>query len=130
MTIFGWIFLTISVLIIILTIYYCYNVKKKSRFPLTRDDYWLAAIILILWANIGVAALLCNISPDKTYGFLAGIWHGIMFVPNIFRHWMFDSDILFRAINTHLGYGITYWFFLVISILFKLVVLEISADVL
>ena len=106
MTIFEWIFLTISVLLV----YRC----------CANEDYLLAAIILFLWAEIGVAALLCNISPDKTYGFLAGIWHGIMFVPNIFRHWMFDSDILFRAINTRLGYGITYWVFLVISIFCQL----------
>ncbi len=102
MTTFGWIFLGASVI---------------GVFVFThKEAYILSATIEILWAGIGVAALLCNISPDKTYGFLAGIWHGLMFIPNLFRHWIFSSDILFRAINTHSGYGITYWFFLVFSI--------------
>ena len=124
MTIFGWIFLTISALIIIFTVIYCVQLKKDYGFSLSIDDCWLAVITLILWADLGVATMYCDISPNTTYGFFAGIWHGIMFVPNIFRHWMFDSDILFRAINTHSGYGITYWFFLVITILIKVNVIE------
>lgn len=102
MTTFGWIFLVASVLLVFVATH--------------KEAYIVSATIEILWAGIGVAALLCNISPDKTYGLLAGIWHGLMFIPNLFRHWMFSSDILFRAINTHSGYGITYWVFLVFSI--------------
>lgn len=102
MTTFGWIFLVSSVIIVIVSTH--------------KEAYILSAVVELLWVGIGVAALLCNISPDKTYGFFAGAWHGLMFIPNIFRHWAFDSDILFKAINMRSGYGVTYWFFLVLSI--------------
>lgn len=48
------------------------------------------SIVLLL------AYFLCDIQPATEYGWLAGIWHGMMLMPNFFLHW-FNSDILYYS---------------------------------
>ena len=59
--------------------------------------------------------LLCDIDPDKTYGWLSGIWHGLFFVCNFIRSWF--SDALFKANEYTTAYDVFYWIFSIISVL-------------
>lgn len=59
--------------------------------------------------------LLCDINPNKEYGWLSGIWHGIFFVANWIRSLFWDS--LYKAECYTTAYNVFYWIFSVISVL-------------
>ena len=62
-----------------------------------------------------VGWLLCDINPDKEYGWLAGIWHGSFFVVNWVRSWF--TDALFKAEDYTTAYNVFYWIFSIFSVL-------------
>ena len=59
--------------------------------------------------------LLCDINPDKTYGWFAGIWHGMFFIANWIR-WLF-TDALYKASDYTTAYNVFYWISSVLSVL-------------
>lgn len=71
----------------------------------------IGAIMFLPWRP--VVALLAavwfvNISNVELYDWIAGLGHGIFFLPNLVRH-LFDSDVLFKATNYTTGYNLTWW---------------------
>lgn len=70
-------------------------------------------ITIIVYGFLGW--LLCDISPSKEYGWLAGIWHGLFFIVNFVRSWF--SDALFKAEIYTTAYNIFYWIFSIITII-------------
>ena len=59
--------------------------------------------------------LLCDISPDKTYSWYAGIWHGMFVVPNFIRSWFTDALIIAPCRTA--AYTVLYWIFAVLAVL-------------
>ena len=75
---------------------------------ITRLLAFIAAALLLGW-------LLCDIDPDKTYGWLGGIWHGMWFIPNLIRS--IFTDALYKANDYTGGYNFLWWVFTVLSCL-------------
>ncbi len=47
-----------------------------------------------------------EVSPDRTYGFFSGLWHGIIAPFAVFAQ-LFDNDIiLYSPVNSGFGYNI------------------------
>ena len=64
----------------------------------------------------GIKLLCIDISPDETYIWYSGIWHGIFFLPN----WMwngFNDDILYKANYYTPAYNFWWWFFSIVTTL-------------
>lgn len=59
--------------------------------------------------------LLCDISPEKEYGWLSGIWHGLFFVINWIRSWFWDA--LYKAEIYTSAYNVFFWIFSIISVI-------------
>lgn len=65
-------------------------------------------IAKILFIEIILACLLCNIDSLTTYTWYSGIWHGLFFVPNLIRSW-FDSSVLYKANFCTTAYNVWWW---------------------
>ena len=80
--------------------------------------FWGGCLPLIeMVVSMGLSYFVCDISPDETYSWYAGIWHGIFFLPN----WMwngFNDDILYKANSYTAAYNFWWWFFSIITTLF------------
>lgn len=63
-----------------------------------------------------VSCFLCDIDPNLTYSWYAGIWHGLFFLPN----WMWSGfgDTLYKAEYYTDAYNIFWWLFSILSTLF------------
>lgn len=69
----------------------------------------LRKMLLMLGAlvvAIVLAVFICEINPDVTYTWYAGLWQGLFFIPN-FILWVF-RDGLFVAAHSTLGYKVCY----------------------
>lgn len=68
--------------------------------------------------SMGFSYFLCDISPDITYTWYSGIWHGLFFLPN----WMWNGfrDNLYKAENYTTAYNVLWWIFSIGSTLFVL----------
>ncbi|MCQ2192520.1 MAG: hypothetical protein MJZ23_06615 [Paludibacteraceae bacterium] len=53
-----------------------------------------------------VAYFLCDVDGSKEYAWYAGIWHGIMFLPNLVRHCIWGS--LYKAEICGTAYNVLY----------------------
>lgn len=66
-----------------------------------------------------ISFFFCDISPDETYTWYSGIWHGVCFIPN----WMFNGlkeDILYKAVYYTNAYNFWHWTFSISSTTFVL----------
>lgn len=75
---------------------------------MSRIFFFILSCCLIGW-------LFCNIDPDKTYSWYAGIWHGMFIVPNFIRS--IFTDALYKAENYKTAYNVFYWVFSIICVL-------------
>lgn len=75
----------------------------------------MVRIFLTILIYTFVSWLLCDINPDKTYGWFAGIWHGTFFIANWIRSLF--GDALYKANDYTTAYNIFYWIFSVLSVL-------------
>ncbi len=62
-------------------------------------------IQLLLWMLISY--WLCDITPNETYSWYSGIWHGMFFVPNFLRS--LHSNTLYKAEYYTTAYNIWWW---------------------
>jgi hypothetical protein len=62
--------------------------------------------VLLMFCLISVK--ICYINPDKNYGWLSGIWHGIFVLPNWIASWFLDN-IYCKAPHASIGYTIWWW---------------------
>ena len=77
---------------------------------------WGGCLPLIeLVASMAVSYFFCDIDPDVTYSWYAGIWHGLFFLPN----WMWNGfgDKLYKAEYYTDAYNIFWWLFSILSTL-------------
>ena len=51
---------------------------------------------------------ICHISPDKTYTWYSGLWHGIFVIPHWIVSW-FSDDIYCKAPNSTTTYTVWWW---------------------
>lgn len=63
--------------------------------------------------GVFVAYFLCDIDGSKEYAWYAGIWHGIMFLPNLVRHCFWGS--LYKAEICGTAYNVIYWILAIVS---------------
>jgi hypothetical protein len=56
-----------------------------------------------------ITTKVCYISPNKTYSWYSGIWHGIFIIPHWVVSW-FSDDIYCKAPNSTLAYSLWWWF--------------------
>ena len=66
---------------------------------------------------------ICDISPEVTYTWYSGIWHGLFFLPN----WMWSgiNGALYKAEDYTYAYNVLWWIFSVGSTLFVLLLYNI-----
>lgn len=69
-------------------------------------------ITILVYSFLGW--LLCDINPNKEYGWLSGIWHGIFFIANWIRSLFWDSFYKAECYTT--AYNVFYWIFSLISV--------------
>ena len=81
------------------------------------------AIVLLGVGMFFFAHFFCNISPNDTYCWYHGIYHGICFFPNWVMSWF--SDTLYMAEIYTTAYKVFYWIFKEISALVFLVMFAI-----
>lgn len=55
-----------------------------------------------------LSTTICYISPDKTYTWYSGIWHGIFVIPNWVVTW-FSAETYCKAPNSTTAYSIWWW---------------------
>ena len=73
--------------------------------------YIAGAIMFLPWRPIVMllaAIWFVNINSVELYDWRYGLAHGIFFLPNLVRH-LFDSDVLFKATNSTVGYHVAWW---------------------
>lgn len=68
---------------------------------------------LVIYSFVG--RLLCNINAEETYTWYSGIWHGLFFLPNLVRHWLFDAE--FKAEYCTTAYNVFFWIFGILTTL-------------
>ena len=73
---------------------------------LTRLCIYIAVMCLVGW-------LFCDISPEKTYSWYHGIWHGLFFIPNLIRSWF--GDALYKANYYTDAYNVWWWITTIMS---------------
>jgi hypothetical protein len=82
-------------------------------------EYIIRVIILIgsIIFNVGIflafcllTTKICYISPDKTYSWYSGIWHGLFTIPHWIVSWFIDG-IYCKAPNSTNAYGV--WWYLI-----------------
>ncbi|MBO7134493.1 MAG: hypothetical protein J6S84_08225 [Bacteroidales bacterium] len=87
------------------------------------DWEYLVISVAIVLLGVGMflfAHFFCNVSPNDTYCWYHGIYHGIFSFPNWVMSWF--SDRLWVAdIDTNTAYKFFYWIFKEISALVFLV---------
>ena len=71
----------------------------------------IAMIIRIIIPSIIIAYFFVDISPEKTYSWYSGIWHGIFIPINMIRGLFFD--VIYKAVSYTVMYNIFLWFFAV-----------------
>lgn len=72
-------------------------------------------IIFTILIYVFLGWLLCDISPSKEYGWLAGIWHGMFFIVNWIRSWFWDT--LYKAEIYTTVYNVLFWIFSTLSVM-------------
>ena len=64
--------------------------------------------------GIVIAKFFGDIDPEKTYTWYSGIWHGMIFIPNLVRSWF--GDALYKANYYTTGYNIWWWILVVVNV--------------
>ena len=74
--------------------------------------------LIELVISMGISYIFCDISPDVTYTWYSGIWHGLFFLPN----WMWNGfkETLYKAEDYTNAYNVFWWIFSIGSTLFVL----------
>ena len=55
-----------------------------------------------------LSVFICHISPEKTYYWHAGIWHGLFVIPNWIASW-FIHGVYCKAQHYTTAYNIWWW---------------------
>lgn len=73
-------------------------------------------MIAVLIGLVGFANVVCNIDSTHPYSGIAGLWHGIMFVPN----WILSlfGEVAIKSMNSGLWYSIMWWVGTIVSVLY------------
>ena len=66
-------------------------------------------VVAVPYCVIGLylSTLLCNIDPNTTYSWYSGIWHGLFFLPNLIKSWLYGT--LYKAEHYTIAYNIFWW---------------------
>lgn len=83
-------------------------------------------VIFIVFGKVGVipagellfglviSIFFCQISPEVTYTWYSGIWHGLCFIPNLV--WSLGTDTLYKAVHFTWGYNLTWWLMVIVTV--------------
>lgn len=88
--------------------------QKIILFILVLFAIWGGCLPLVeLVLSMIASYIFCNISPDTTYSWYEGIWHGLFFLPN----WMWSGfgDRLYKAEYYTDAYNILWWIFSILT---------------
>jgi hypothetical protein len=75
----------------------------------------MTRIIITILVYCLAGWLVCDIDPTREYYWYSGIWHGLFFLPNLVRHWLFDAE--FKAEYCTTAYNVFFWIFGILTTL-------------